>query len=299
MTLPHRVLLAVVVVAVLGAGWLAISMIGGGGSTTASPTAAIVSSAPGSGSAQASASPSPTQAPSTPPSPSATASPTAKPTATPKPTTPSAPPATIVITQLMLDAQLDPDGKDRIVSFRAGGGGEVTIDLAVTSPQGSAEMCLREGDNEVGCTNGADGRLSAKTTTKEADFVVTLRGEGIETPLVDVTLTFPATAPSIAIANARFDGMDYPVTNGLQAVVTPRTDGGVTLDADWGGHPFLYQISLVEQGGPGRHVLTDQGPATRVSETLPVTAPNPWRLVLENSEGGFGVTVLDAVIAWP
>jgi hypothetical protein len=45
--------------------------------------------------------------------------------------------------------------------------------------------------------------------------------------------------------------------------------------------------------------LADKGPATRMAETLPVTAPNPWKLVLKNTEDGFGPTELDATIAWP
>ena len=116
---------------------------------------------------------------------------------------------------------------------------------------------------------------------------------------MDVTITFPATAPAIIIAGARFDGTLYPDTNGITATVTPRRNGDLTLAADWGGHPFLYEVELREQGGPGAVVLADQGPATRMAETLPVTAPNPWKLVLQNTEDGFGPTEMDATIAWP
>ena len=141
--------------------------------------------------------------------------------------------------------------------------------------------------------------LSAVAPDGGGDFVLTLRGEGVEAPIVDVTITFPATAPAVIIAGARFDGTLYPETNGLVATVTPRRNGDLTLAADWGGHPFLYEVGLREQGGPGSVVLADQGPATRMAETLPITAPNPWKLVLENTEEGFGPTELDATIAWP
>lgn len=303
MTNQQRVLVvAVLVVAVVGGGWLAISVLGGGGSSdaAASPSAAaVVSPDPGSPSAEPSESAPPTESPpsETPTGPPATAS--AEPTATPEPPNPPGPPATIVLTQLKLDAKDDPDGKNRRIEFESQGSGDITVDLAVLSPQGNATMCLRADDKQLGCKTTAAGRLTANTTTKHADFVLTLRGEGIQTPIVDVTVTFPATTPTVTIANARFDGMDYPETNGIQAMVTPRADGDVTLDADWGGHPFIYEIDLLEQGGPGTHVLADQGPATRVSESLPVTAPNPWKLVLQNIQGGFGVTELDAIIAWP
>ena len=71
------------------------------------------------------------------------------------------------------------------------------------------------------------------------------------------------------------------------------------IDADWGGHPFLYEVDLFEQGGPGTQVLPNQGPATRVSERLAVVAPNPWKLLLQNIEDGFGVTEMDATVSWP
>ena len=46
-------------------------------------------------------------------------------------------------------------------------------------------------------------------------------------------------------------------------------------------------------------MLANQGPATRTSEALPVTAPNPWKFLLQNIQEGFGPTDLVATIAWP
>jgi hypothetical protein len=200
---------------------------------------------------------------------------------------------------LKLDARDDPDGRNRRVSFRSQGTGTITVQVLVTSPQGSAVMCLTADGERLACKTTADGRITARTTTRRADFVLTLRGEGIETPVVDVTITFPARSPAVTIENARFDGTMYPETNGIIALVTPRADGAVSIEAQWGGKPFPYEVDLLEQGGPGTQVLANQGPATGVAETLPVTAPNPWRLVLQNIAEGFGVTQLDATIAWP
>jgi hypothetical protein len=210
-------------------------------------------------------------------------------------------PATIVLSGLKLDATDDPDGKDRSVGFRTDGTGDVTATVSVRSPQGNVVMCLGVGQQlgQPDCTPTASGKLTAAAPTGGGDFVLTLRGEGIETPIVEVTITFPATAPAVIIAGARFDGTLFPATNGITATVTPRRNGDVTLAADWGGHPFLYAVDLRERGGPGSVVLQDQGPATRMAETLPVTAPNPWTLILRNTEEGFGTTELDATIAWP
>jgi hypothetical protein len=164
---------------------------------------------------------------------------------------------------------------------------------------GSAILCLSAGGTKIGCTTTADGKLTTTTTTRTESFKATLRGADVETPVVDVAVTFPARAPSITISNARFDGTDYADTNGITAIVTPRTDGNVTLLAEWGGHPFPYEVDLIEQGGSGSTILADQGPATGASVSLPAVPPNPWRLVLQNTAGGFGVTPMRATIAWP
>jgi hypothetical protein len=208
-------------------------------------------------------------------------------------------PTTVVVTALKVDAENDPAGLDRRLAFRSQGAGKITVDLHALSPQGAVVMCLSADGARIGCKTTNNGKLTATTTKKRVDFVVTLRGASIDTPIVEVTITFPARTPSLKISNARFDGTAYPDFNGLQAFVTPRADGQVKIDASWGGHPLLYEIDLMEQGGPGAQVLANQGPATGVTQSLAVTAGNPWKLNLQNIEEGFGVTGLDATIAWP
>ncbi len=285
MTARKRILVvAVLAVSVIGGGILALAVLGGGGSpepssaavtppATAAPTA-TVTEAP-------TATPTPTVAPS--------------PTPTPSP----GPPATIVLTQFKLDAADDPEGRDRVVTFTTGGTGTITIALKALSPMGSARICLSADGTDLGCETTADGKLAAETTKMAATYELTLRGDGIETPVVEVEVTFPATSPSVTVANARFDGTLYPETNGIQAIVQPRAGGGVHVTADWGGHPFLWELDLLDQGGSGSETLADQGPATRMDETLPVTAPNPWKVVLQNIELGFGPTQMTVSIAWP
>ena len=312
MTNQQRLLIAIVfVVAVVGGGILAFTLVGGGGGSGASPSPVAIASAsaaPASEVPTASAPPSdePSEAPSEEPAsiePSPAASPSASasaaPSATPKPTIAPGKPAMVVVTNLKLDAKDDPDGKNRRFDFTSQGTGTITVGLSALSPQGKAVMCLSANGTRLACKTTAGGTITAKTTRKTADFVLTIRGEGIETPVVEVTITFPAKNPAITIKNARFDGTAFPDTNGIAAIVTPRGDGEVAIEADWGGHPFLYEIDLFEQGGPGTQVLANQGPATRVAERLPVTAPNPWKLLLQNIEDGFGITEMDATIAWP
>jgi hypothetical protein len=208
-------------------------------------------------------------------------------------------PSAISFASLKLDAQDDPAGKNRVITFDAVGSGMVAALLSSVSPQGETRMCLRSTTKDYGCKTTAIGSISAPTAAKRRTFTLTLRGVGIATPQVDLALTFPAADPSVTIAHARFDGTAAPDTNGIDATITPHADGKAHVVATWGGHPFLYEIDLKEQGGPGVHAMTEQGPATGVDVKLGVTAPNPWRLELSNSEVGFGTTPMTLTIGWP
>ena len=305
MSNQQRVILGIVfaIAAVLSGALIAALTAGGPASPTASPianvspsTGAAVSPSAEPGSASPSSAPAsetPGVSPSTTPSRSPSASPSASPTTAPLR------PATITFTQLKLDAKNDPAGLDRIITFQSQGPGTITAKLTSLSPQGTTRMCLSAGTTLLGCRSAASGTLTAKTTSPKVNFTLTMRGVAIDTPTVQMVLTFPATTPSAKIANARFDGTAFPDYNGLQALVTPRTDGNVRLVADWGGHPFLYEIDLREQGGTGSQTLANQGPAPRVDVPLPVSGTNKWKLVLQNSETGFGVTNLTATVSWP
>ena len=130
-------------------------------------------------------------------------------------------------------------------------------------------MCLKTPTKELGCRTAGEGRLTAKTTKPKETFMLVLRGDGIAQPIVNVTLTFPARKPKVTIENARFDGTAYPETNGIQAIVTPREDGDVRVVAEWGGKPFLYELDLIEQGGPGSTVIQPDESSTGTDSTVP------------------------------
>jgi hypothetical protein len=290
------VIVLALVVAALGGGLLVFLAVGRPG---APPSTIPVEPSATAGQATPSASPtaSPAVTPTLQPTPGAT--PTPVPTATSRPTTAPGPAATIVFTELKLDAADDPAGQDRLLTFTARGTGPVSVALSTLSPMGSPKMCLVSDGTPLGCTTTGDGTLTAENVKAASTFEVTLRGSGVETPVVSVTLTFPAAKPSVTLDGARFDGTMYPELNGIQAIVQPRADGDVQVTADWGGHPFLWELDLFEQGGGGTQTLANQGPATRMDKALAVTAANPWKIVLQNIEGGFGVTPMTVTIAWP
>lgn len=243
-----------------------------------------------------SASPSPS-APEPSPPPSAETSPSVAPSGSPG----AAPLATLTFLGLKLDATADPGGEARIVTFRSDGAGTVTAKLATTSPQGTTHMCFLVGTKEIGCKDWSSGTFTGKTSQAHANWTVTLQGSAAEAPTVDLTVTFQAVAPSVKIEHARFDGTAFPDTNGINARFTARAAGEVRLVADWGGHPFLYEVDLFdERGGQGstsQHAVSQEA-STNTDQAMPVTTGN-WRLVLQNAEAGFGTTDLTATMSWP
>jgi hypothetical protein len=292
-----RLLVIVLVAALALVGGLAAgALLNDDGSSEPSPTMEAQITASPAGSDEPTAElPSPTPDAA---SPSADASAEPSSEASASPTTGAAPRATITFTELFLDAEDNPDGSDRVITWTSTSGGVVASVEAVT-PVGSTVMCLKTATQELGCKTTGDGRLTANTTKPKETFILVLRGDGIAQPIVNVTLTFPAARPKVTIDNARFDGTSYPETNGIQALVTPRADGDVRVVAEWGGKPLLYELDLIEQGGPGSVVIQPDESSTGTDSAAPITAPNPWKVVLQNTEPGFGVTPMTASISWP
>ena len=308
--LQRLVLVLAFIFALLVGVLLATTVLNGGPSSTPVPSSSGQAQVSPSTSPGASVQPSasdgsvaPSTEPSVAPSESATPSDSASPSpsTSPSPSPSPAPKATVTVTQLKLDAAADAGGADRVISWAANGTGAVTVQLTTTSTDGAtSKMCLTGAGKALGCRSGASGKLSATTSGTNTKFSLTVRGVASGTPIVSVKIVYPAIHGSITITNARFDGTSNPDYNGIQVVVQPRVNGNVKIVADWGGHPLKYEIDLIEQGGgAGLQTLPNQGPATNVTTSLPVTKPNGWMVVLQNIEVGFGVTPLTATISWP
>ena len=175
----------------------------------------------------------------------------------------------------------------------------ITAKLATTSPQGTTHMCLNVGSKEIGCQDWASGTFTGTTSQARAKWRVTLRGVDIDAPTVNLTVTFQAIAPSVTIRNARFDGTDYPETNGISARFTARTGGDARVVGSWGGHPFDYEIDAVDEtSGGGDASYPASEPSIGADQAIPVTTGD-WLVTLRNGDAGFGVTELDATISWP
>jgi hypothetical protein len=286
----RTIVIALIAVFALLGGFAAGALLtGGGGGAGASPSPEAVATQEPSD--EASVEPETEE-------PTEEASPSEEPSASEAPSPSGAPAATLTLNALFVDAADNPDGADRVITWRSATG-SVKAEVATVSPMGDVVMCLKTPTKTLGCRTAGSGTLRAKTTKPSETFILTLRGDGIAQPVVDVTLSFQARKPKVTIENARFDGTAYPETNGISATVTPRVDGKLGVQAEWGGHPFLYEIDVMEQGGSGSLTYAPDQGNIGTDVDFAVTAANPWKVVLQNTEEGFGITPMTASITWP
>lgn len=279
-----------VVLAVLGGATIAFVIAPGPGATPTPGDSFALGSASASPGASSSAVPSAQVSPS-----AATASPSPTPSPTPVPV------AQFTITELRLDPRVPASaGVPRFFTFTSDGPGTIKAQLKAISPQGTTHMCLRAGSKDVKCGDAAGATLTATTTSAHVTWRVSLEGNGMFTPTVELTLTFPAAKPSVKITHARFDGTLHPDTNGIQVLFKPRAAGSARLVADWGGHPFTYEIRATNQtSGTGDKTFANQGPATKTDKSVAVTAGETWKLLLSNTADGNGTTDMTATVSWP
>jgi len=209
------------------------------------------------------------------------------------------PAAMLTFVGLKLDAEDDPAGEDRIITFTSDGAGKMSVKLVSQTPKGTTHMCFRAGTKELGCKDWSKGTFKGTTSQAHTKWRVTVRGSGIATPVVDVTVTYQVVKPRVKIANARFNGTAEPELNGIQVRFVPRADGDARLVASWGGHPFAYEIDTFDETTGGGPTYPNQGPSTSADLATPVTAVATWRLILQNIDAGFGTTDLTATISWP
>lgn len=290
-----RSLVAVMLGALVVVVVLILLVMAGRNTPSASPPPTAGSTAAASGSPSSGAGASATPGPSSPVLPTPIGSSSAGASSSPLP----APLATVTFIGLKLDATTAQGAQPRIVTFHSDGPGTITAHLASSTAQGTTHMCLKVGTKVIGCNDIKSGTFTGKTGQAHATWQVTLEGNAAAAPVVDLTVAFQAVAPSVRIEHARFDGTGFPDTNGIQAKVTARSAGNLHLVAAWGGHPFPYEIDLVDEtSGTGNATFPDQGPAVNVDQSFPIGAGD-WRLVLKNTESGFGITDMTAVVAWP
>jgi hypothetical protein len=274
--------LAVVLIVLVG---LAVAL-------TLAPSSPSASLEPSPTLSAAATTPPPSESPSSlaspsPGEPSASASPSS-----PEPSASDGTGVTATIRGLKLDGANDPAGHDRRISFRTGPA-EVSMRLTV-SPPSAVDACLEVNAVQLYCTSGHAFTMTGQTSRSNATWTLTLRGQGAETPKLDVTFDFPAAEPTLTIDGAWFDGAARPDYNGVVVEISPRGPAA-SISATWEGSQS-YRLTITEQ--PSADVLKFEGTGSTVSEGVLLGKFALNRIELLNTGAGASHIPLVATIAW-
>jgi hypothetical protein len=278
----------------------------------ASPAAA----SPGAPSPEASATPRPrrtprpTPAPTATPRSTATPTPTPRPTRTPKPTpaatptpepTPSVPQVTAVFPDVGFDSRIFPDPAERTWRFTADGPGRVSVRLASTVG-GRVKLCLWQGGpgdrTDDDCRTLTKGRLTATAGAGRSRWNVSaVSPETGALPTGTVTLSWPATAPSLRVLGFRVQGTLNPTFNGFTAQLTTSRRGPVTVSGSLDA-AFPWR-AVVRATGARRTAASETGGGREIAADATVRAGGWTVAVTGTAEFAEQVVLLDAELAWP
>ncbi len=223
------VLGAICVVLIIAASLLIFS---GKGGSTASPLS-LPSDSAGASFGGATASPSPSAS-----GPVATATQSAPPT--PR-ATQSAPTATLTFNDMMLDASATSGARARTFTFTSDGYGPVGIQVTKSSPAGKQiKICAQVDSSVASCKTGVNPgfpKAFADATTPHSVWIVTLIGNGADTPTVDIRFSWPTATPKVTLSHGRLQGSTSQAVpdalNGFSATFQSRTSGQMGLQASW------------------------------------------------------------------
>ena len=164
---------------------------------------------------------------------------------------------------------------------------------------GPVDICLAPSVGAKSChTVEGPAPLFLTPKASSVDWTATLIGSAGSQPVVDVEFRFVATNPRLILAHGRFDGTQWPNLNGVEVQVNTRKAGTLTVSAQWGGHPFDYDLAyrdLTASSSP----VSGPGNSTGVLKPVPVAAGHRYDVALHNLEAGFGPTDLTFKILWP
>jgi len=174
------------------------------------------------------------------PSPDVSATPTA-PAVTPAPSI-KAHTATIVFNNVQLDSANDPLGKPRTFTFITDGTPGVNVPIGISfttvSPARAQSKICAYSDGSGSCVSATHYNFTkAAANSLHEVWSVTLMGVGNNTPIVNLTLSWPSAAPRVQITHGRLQGSSSPGVatslNGFTATITPKTSGTLGVSANW------------------------------------------------------------------
>jgi hypothetical protein len=174
-------------------------------------------------------------------SPSADVQPSPTSTATPAPAI-QAHIAQITFNNLQLDATNDPLGKARTFTFITDGKPGVNVPIGISfttvSPAKAQSKICAYSDGSGSCVSGTHYTFTkAAANSLHEVWSVTMMGVGSNTPVVNLTLSWPSAAPRVQLTHGRLQGSSSPGVsanlNGFTATFTPKVAGTLGVSASW------------------------------------------------------------------
>jgi hypothetical protein len=183
-----------------------------------------------------------------------------------------------------LDGRNPEVGIERYFLFKVDGPSLIRATLSNTS--GRTRACLWQGNlvEQRQCATIRNGTLEhAVFDTGQTSWTLSLIGsEQALGPVVDLTLDFNATAPSVAVENLRFQGTPTPNYNGIIAEVDALFDGSLTIDGTFdAGQSHAHRVVIDQVGGSNVYDQT-AGPDHEFSVVQAVTAATSYRTTVMN-----------------
>lgn len=220
------------------------------------------------------------------------------------------PPARAVVRGLGVDDPDDPQATPRIIVFTSDGGGDVTVKLQEATG-GKVKLCLYPGTlakplGDPACLKTAGSTLTGHSKGKKPfTWTVTLVGaKGGTTPMVDLRIDWPATAPRLQISDLRLQGKGAEPYNGVIVDLAGRpAAGSLSLAATWsdpvGGDVHPYKATITDRA-TGTTLKSTAGDASSVELSADLAAKQRTEVSLVNPDPSVATEVLAALtLTWP
>lgn len=208
--------------------------------------------------------------------------------------------ATASLADIGLDGAASESPIPRTITFEQQGPGPVSVSLAEVA-SGTVEICLGQGaDGQQGrqCQVSEGGPIEAVTdATGTTIWTATLMGTSSQVSPVDLTVTFPSSAPRLSIADFRFQGTEFGSYNGVDITLRASIAGSSVVQAAWDAvRPFSLTIDEEGGGQVDQVIATDEA----VTREVQSDAGASYRVRIANAvEVDDEALFLSATFEWP
>jgi hypothetical protein len=210
-----------------------------------------------------------------------------------------------VIRDLGVDDPDRPEARPRVIVFTSEGGGDVTVKLQKATG-GKVKVCIYPGTlakplGDPACLRNTGGTLTGHAKGKKPfTWTVTLIGtKAGTTPMADLRIDWPTTAPRLEIFDVRLQGTGAEPYNGVRVDLAGRPAAGPLVVASrWTGeHPFEAAITDRDTGADLRSA---DGDAAGVELEADLEAKQRPAFSLSNPGSAVATEVLAALtLTWP